>query len=158
MGVYKWKASARFKADPQIVGEELSSIGTLRPGDVVEFAENEATELHKCFTWDDAKAAHFYRMEEARSVVAAVITIDEAPDRTPVEYRAFESVIVDGERQYMPTKTILNNKDMRAQVLGEIGAAIGELATKAKTYRYLAETELDKAQQHLEMAREAVTV
>jgi hypothetical protein len=157
MGVYKWKESTRFSADAQAIGEELESIGTLKPGDIVEFAEDEKTELHKCFTWDDSKAAHLYRVEEARGVVQAVITVDESPDREPVEYRAFESVIVDGERRYMPTRTILNDEDMRAQVLGEIGSAIGELSSKAKTYRYLAQRELDTAQRHLELAREAVT-
>lgn len=158
MGVYKWKESARFSADPQAIGEELESIGTLRPEDIVEYAENDRTELHKCFTWDDAKAAHHFRLEEARSIVQCIVTMEEAPDSEPIEYRAFESVIVEGERQYVPTKIVLNDENLRSQVLGEIGSAIGELSRKARTYRHLAEKELGKAQEHLDLAKEAVTV
>jgi len=158
MGVYKWKSGSRFRADAQLIGEELGNIGTLVPEKIVNYAEDDKTELHKCFTWDDEKAANLYRLDEARSVVQGIITVDEAPDREAVEYRAFESVIIDNQRQYMPTKTILNDEDMKKQVLGEIKESIGELSRKAKLYRNLAETELDTAQHHLDMAREAVTV
>lgn len=158
MGVYKWKSSARFSADAERIGKELESIGTLVPEKIVNFAENDKTELHKCFTWDDEKAAYLYRLEEARSVVQGIITVDESPDREPIEYRAFESVIIDDQRQYVSTITILGDNDMRKQVLGEIREAIGELSHKAKIYKYLAEVELDTAQHHLDMAREAVTL
>lgn len=158
MGVYRWKSGARFRADAERIGEELENIGTLIPEEIVNFAEDDKTELHKCFTWDDSKAAYLYRLEEARSVVQGIITVDQSPDREPIEYRAFESVIVGEQRQYVPTRTILADKDMRKQVLGEIKEAIGELSRKAKVYRYLAESELDTAQHHLDMAREAITV
>jgi len=158
MGVYKWKSGARFKANAELIGEELESIGTLIPEEIVSFAEDEETELHKCFTWDDAEAARLHRIQEAGQVIRGIVTVDEYQDRADVEYRAFESVIVDNQRQYMPTRTILGDKDMRKQILGEIKESIGELSRKARVYRYLAEVELDTAQHHLDMAREAVTV
>jgi hypothetical protein len=156
--VYKWKDTIRFKADVEKVGKELEQIDRRDPKSVVFFAEDEKSELHKCFTWDDHKAAHYWRLEEARTVIQSIIVVDDAPDREPIEYRAFESVIVDGSRQYMPTKTIMADKNMKSQVLGEIGSSIDELSKKAKVYRYLAKNELDSAQKHLDLAREAVTV
>ena len=155
--IYKWKASARYKADAERIGAELIEIGTIIPEEIVNFAEDEETELHKCFTWDDAKAAHLYRIDEARGIVQSIITVDESPDREPIEYRAFESVIIGEQRQYVPTRTALGDKDLRKQVLDEIKTSIGELSAKAKTYRYLAESELDTAQMHLQAAKEAVT-
>jgi hypothetical protein len=164
MGVYKWKDGARFRADAELVASELESLPQKTAECALEFADaNTESELHKCVTWDDARAAHLYRLEEMRSVIRSVIVIDEAPDRKPVEYRAYEYVTVKGEgekpvRQFMPTSDALSNTDFRSQVLGDIKRSIGELSRKAKVYRYLAETELSTAQHHLEMANEAVTV
>lgn len=158
MGVYKWKGGARFKADAQQVGEELEALETRDPASIVEYAEDERTALHTCFTWDDAKAAHQYRLEEARSVVQSVIVVDDAPEREPIAYRAFESVVIDGRRQYVQTERALSDESLRAQVFGEMAAAMSELNNKMRLYRYLAENELDTAQRHLDLAREALPV
>jgi hypothetical protein len=158
MGIYKWRDGARYSADVSKVAGELNALVTKTPEKVVEAAENEQAEMHKCFTWDDTKAGHLYRLGEARKLIQGIITVDEAPDREPVEYRAFESVVIEEQRQYVPTKVALNDPDMREQVFVEIRQSIGELSVKAKMYRYLAEKEFDKVQHHLELAREAVTV
>ena len=156
MGVYRWKESARFSADAQRIGDELESIEKRDPEHIVEFAEDDSTELHKCFTWNDAKAAHLYRLREARKIVQSVIIVDESEEREPIEYRAFESVVIDDRRQYIPTKTALSNEDTRKQIFADIGASIKEARNKVKTYKYLAENELDTAQNHLDLAHEAV--
>jgi hypothetical protein len=163
MGIYKWKEGARFSADAEKVAEELLGLPERTAEAALEFAEDEATELHKCATWDDSKAAHLYRLDEMRRVIRSVVTIDESPDREPLEYRAFEYVIVTPEdqkpvRMFSETRSVLADPDTRKQVLAEIRDAISELSAKAKTYRYLAEQELSAAQHHLELAREAVTV
>lgn len=162
MGVYKWKEGARFRADADKVASELLSLPERTPDAALAFAKDPDTELHKCATWDDSKAAHLYRLEEMRGVIRSVVKIDEAPDREPIEYRAFEYVIVTPEdekpvRAFAETKAVLANPDTRKQVLAEIRNDISELSAKAKMYRYLAESELDTAQRHLEMAKEAVT-
>lgn len=161
-GVYKWKEGARFRADADKVAQELLSLREQTADAALEFAENPETELHKCATWDDSKAAHLYRLDQMRMVIRSVVKIDEAQDREPIEYRAFEYVIVTPEnekpvRQFAETKSVLADPELRKHVLAEIRTAIAELSTKAKTYRYLAEQELDTAQKHLDMAREAVT-
>ena len=165
MAVYKWKSGARFSADVELVAEEINALGTKDPHHLLIAAEDSEAELHKCFTWDDSKAAHMHRLSEARSLVRSVVVIDEAPDREPIEYRAFEYVIVQPEneeqkptRVFVSTASALTDPDMRKQVLGEIKQAIGELSHKAKVYRYLAEQELNEAQHHLDLARDAVTV
>lgn len=163
MGVYGWKEGSRFKADADKVANELLSLPERTPEAALEFAEDSETELHKCATWDDSKAAHLYRLDEMRGVIRSVVKIDESPDREPITYRAFEYVIVTPEnerpvRAFAETTEVLANPETRKQVLAEIRSDIAELSAKAKTYRYLAEHELDAAQHHLDMAREAVTV
>ena len=50
-------------ADAQLVADEIMSIGdAATPQQIVEKARDEATELHKCFTWDDRIAAEKYRL------------------------------------------------------------------------------------------------
>lgn len=165
MGVYKWKDGARFSADASKIAEELDALPAKTPEAALRVAEDEKTELHKCATWDDARAAHMYRLEEMRLVIRSIVVVDESPDREPVTYRAYEYVTIQSDdpdekpsKRFMQTSEILSDKDLREQKLSEIRSSISELSTKAKTYRYLAEQELDTAQKHLDLAREAVTV
>lgn len=154
--VYKWKEGKRFNADPEAVNGEIDSIQSKTPENIVEYAANEDTELHKCFTWDNTKAAHYWRLHEARTVINSIITVEDSPDREEIEYRTYESVVIDDERQYVQTKRALDDDELKHQIFGEINASIEELARKAKTYRYLAEEEMDEVQQHLNLAREVV--
>jgi len=162
--VYQWKDGARFNADAGKVAEELNRLPEKTPAAALALAENEKTELHKCATWEDAKAAHLYRLEEMRSVIRSVVVYDEKPDRTPITYRAYEYVVINkGEdekpkKRFIETASALSDPDFKKQVFSEIKTAISELSAKAKTYRYLAEEEIDEVQRHLEIAKEAVTV
>lgn len=166
MGVYKWKEGTRFSADAGKVADELNSLDVKKPESVVAFAKNKKTELHKCFTWEDAKAAQLYRLEEARSVVRSVIVVnDEEPDAKPIEHRAFEYVITapkdetkKPEKTFMETEKALSDTDFRQQILNSISRSISELSNKARVYQYLADKELGEAQTHLDRAKEAVSV
>jgi hypothetical protein len=153
--VYKWKSGSRFSADPEKVNEEIESIPEVTPEHIVRRAEDENTELHKCFTWDDERAAHKWRLQEARYVVQSIITVDDS-QHEEIEYRTYESVVVESERQYVQTKKALQDDNLKDQIFSEINAGIGELSQKAKTYRYLAEDEMDTVQHHLNLAREVV--
>jgi hypothetical protein len=46
--------------------------GKLTPEIVVETASNPQHELHSLFSWDDAEAAHRYRLAVARAMIRAV--------------------------------------------------------------------------------------
>jgi len=99
--------------------------GILRPEDVVEFAEDPKTALHKKFTWDNDKAAHEYRLWQARELIRVSVNIlpqNNKPFRAYVSlvddrknpgggYRALVDVMVDGElREKLLEQAI---KDMR---------------------------------------------
>lgn len=63
-------------ADANKVAAELDKIeqknGDLQPADIVKFARNKRTELHKLFTWDDQEAARMQRESTARNVVRSL--------------------------------------------------------------------------------------
>lgn len=107
----KWREGVGlFKADAQKVAEEIISIGEeATPKDVVEKAEDEKTELHKCFTWDDDRAAKNWRLYEARQVMCQlVIQEDEVPADRP-EVRVFYKC--DGKGGYKHTEHIVKHED-----------------------------------------------
>ena len=58
--------------------EELQAIqrkhrGRLQPEDVVRYARRKKSSLHSCFTWDDGKAAHKWRVVEARRIIHLMV-------------------------------------------------------------------------------------
>lgn len=54
--------------------------GQVTPERVLEAAIDPASPLHKCFEWNDEKAGHAYRIDQARSLIRRVkyqVTIKE---------------------------------------------------------------------------------
>ncbi|MFP4066200.1 MAG: hypothetical protein ACLFS5_01745, partial [Spirochaetaceae bacterium] len=158
MGIYRWKEGTRFSADAETVAEEINTLEQKTPHGVLLLAEDEGTELHKCFTWDDAAAAHKYRLEEARKVLRSVIVVEEeAPE--PIQYRAWEVISVPSEseegeshNEYVSVPDVLSDDDTWKQVKKEITTAIAEQKRKLKVYEYLRKESAQAAQQHLELA------
>lgn len=72
-----------FKADAQKVSEELREIGEeFTPQDIVDAAEDETTELHKCFEWDNNKAAEKYRLHQAVILTSQLVFKREVTEET----------------------------------------------------------------------------
>ena len=81
-----WKPGfeTMFKADAQLVAEEIVSIGDKStPYQILEKARNPATELHKCFEWDDSIAAEKYRLSQARKVVCNLVIRETIKEEKP---------------------------------------------------------------------------
>lgn len=130
-----------------IIEQELRKIekrdGNITPPAVVEAAKSPTSPLHSHFQWNDDKAAHEYRLWQARQLIAVVI-IEQGPNDTQ---RTFTSVIIEqntpkGESQliraYVDTEKVLDNADLRAQVLRQ---AVNELERWARKYRHFDELE-----------------
>ena len=79
MTIYRFKEGSRFRGDAEGVVRALERIrskhGALQPETVVEEASSDEA-LHPYFQWDDAAAAHEYRLETARRLIRAIV-IDE---------------------------------------------------------------------------------
>lgn len=114
MTTYKFRSGSRFHGDADAVVVELerirSEVGALQPEVVLASAEDEASALHQHFDWDDAHAAHEYRLETARRLIRAVVT-SVGKGEEPV------SKYVYTERDYVPLATIAADPGRYLQAL-----------------------------------------
>ena len=97
--VATWRTPGLFKADAQKVCNELREIGEeFTPEEIVEAAEDESKELHKCFEWDDKKAAYGYRLNQARILTSQIIFKREVVEDNvkPVPVRVFNKTDSSG--------------------------------------------------------------
>jgi hypothetical protein len=163
--VYEWKDGSRIKADPQKIGCELEQIKERNANTIVQVAKkNKSSELHKCFEWDNTKAAEEYRLDQARLVlrsITVIMEVDNDGEKESVKIRAYESVnlpSIDGEKQlmtYVPIKQALSTPDLRNQVISGLKQTISEAETIAETYSKLVPT-FKKVKEKLVDARMAV--
>lgn len=79
--IYQFKDRKTYRGiKPQDAGEELERIrmaheGKLTPARIVKSARRKTSPLHAAFTWDDSKAAHEYRLSEARYLIKQVVVL-----------------------------------------------------------------------------------
>lgn len=125
------KRKAQFKTK----WEELTHLadrGLLKPEAVVDFAQDENTHLHKCFEWNDSKAANRYRLNQARQQISMYVMVVESP-KGPVKIRAFQSLPSDRQSGggYRKTTDILQDDALVAEL---VNSAMKDLATVRSRY------------------------
>lgn len=104
-----------FKADAQKCADEIMEIcdrlESATPQKILEKARDSNTELHKCFTWDDAIASEKWRLHEARNIICNLKIVDKREDKKTgtVPIRVFYKT--DDQSGYKPTKLILKKPD-----------------------------------------------
>lgn len=136
MTVATWRSGpCVFKADAQKVADEISSIGlSVKPEEIVDKARDESTELHKCFEWDDTKAAEKYRVYQARKIVCHLIVKEVDDEQQKQEVRFFYKT--DSQEGYKPVSYIMRNEDEYQKLLDR---ALSELKAFQKKYSTLKE-------------------
>jgi len=92
--------------------------GQLLPEAIVEFARNRNTALHGEFEWNNTKAAHQYRLEQARRVIRLNINVlpTAGGDVTVPMYVSLKSDRHTGGG-YRTLEDVMSDEDMRAQLL-----------------------------------------
>lgn len=132
--VATWR-TPKFKADATKCASELNTLGAnITPEQIVEFAKDNTTELHKCFEWDDTVAAHKFRIAQARSVVCELVIKPVEREATP--YRLFYNI--GKQENYQPIKVILQDKNKYERLLD---TAKKELISYKRKYKMLEELE-----------------
>lgn len=130
----EWKMKGLFKADAQRVADEIGE-NSITPEQVLEKARNdENSELHKCFEWNDGIAAEKYRLIQARKIIINLAYIPKEKTDEPV--RCFQ--ITRRKSVYMPTKKFLVNNDEYQDLLKR---AKVELESFKRRYATLSELE-----------------
>ena len=124
--------------EPQKVADEITEIGeSATPDQIVEKARDEKTELHKCFEWDDEKAAEKYRLVQARQIVRHLVIEEKKADdgdgqQAPVRFFV-QTRNGDG---YKPVEWVLKRDDEYRQLLLQ---ALAELHAFKEKYSRLSE-------------------
>lgn len=116
-------------ADAQKVTDEILSIGdSATPQQIVELAKDEATELHKCFEWDDAVAAYQFRLQQARNITHHLVIEENEPqpDKPPIRYL----VMTEKGSGYKPITAVFKREDEYQQLLRTAMAELRAFKTK----------------------------
>ena len=107
------------------IKEELEAIaegnrGILRGIDVIRFAqENQDSTLNSRFQWDDSKAAHQYRLQQARQLIRLHVTVvsDDSPEVKVWVSLSGDRVQEDGG--YRRVESVMSNDLQRAALVKE---------------------------------------
>jgi hypothetical protein len=129
------KSSERIREEIELI-RSRSDDGAINPAEVVRFAANPKTALHKQFTWDDTKAAAEYRLWQARKIISVCVYYEPAVEQ---KIRAYLSLPEDrgpGAAGYRKTTDIARNVDHRAAMLA---MALRELEFFQQKYAVLSE-------------------
>lgn len=131
--VYQWK-TIRYKVDAQIAGEEVERISrerSLTPEAIVEESKEVESPLHVIFEWNDEKASHEWRKQQARVMLGNLITvkIDQEEIQEPV--RAFVSVSHD-ESEYTSVSVLMKDDILYDKYVIQ---ALRELNSYKKKYK-----------------------
>lgn len=136
MNKYQWKIASLAKGiDPTAAIQEIERIenlyGSLTPENVLDASRDESALLHCLFQWDDSKAAHQFRLQQARNIInnIEVKVISDGQERNiPV----FEVVNLGEGRVYKSIQTM--DKDDIAYVKESVKREINYLKNKLSTY------------------------
>lgn len=130
----EWKFKA-YKADANKVYSEIQSIGeNVTPKQIVEYARDENSELHKCFEWNNDVAAEKWRIQQARLLVCNIV-YSEPATQEPTKIRVMQAT---DSNSYKPVTFIMKNKTEYEALLER---ALTELKAFKERYKNLAELE-----------------
>jgi hypothetical protein len=112
---------------------------TLHPDSVVKHAADPNSALHARFTWDNDRAAHLHRLEEARALIMRVrVQIQPRPTDPPIAVRAFVSLGNDriAGGGYRTIEAVMSDPQLRSEMLR---TALMELRVLQTRYQHLSE-------------------
>ena len=105
--------------------EKLDEQGGITPEAVVGVARDPNNILHAHFEWDDAKAGHAHRLQQARLLIKRVKITTPAGSTTP-KYVSVKIVSDEGDRVYEPIERVVLDQTKWSFVLGETLAVVDE--------------------------------
>jgi len=115
---YKWSVPV-YPVDARTAGTELEKIaesrGSLKPSYVVEESRGAGAALHRCFEWNDERAADKYRIRQAQDLIRNLVAVKIGKVEAPQPVRAFISIRQDNE--YVPVMQALNTPVLRERML-----------------------------------------
>ncbi len=121
--------------------------GRLTPEIIVQEASKKDSKLHPFFTWNNAKAAHAWRLEQASYFLRSIKVTIEAPDGSQTKARAYVSIRqeeeesddedMSGRGEYMPLEVVLQDSTMSAQMMDDAKRELRSFQRKYQTLKAL---------------------
>lgn len=119
----RWRRGGRVntrRGDLRVALQKLSTKrgGKVTPDELVKEARNPKSVFHREFTWDNTKAGHLWRLQEARELIDSVTYYTEV-----TKYHAELKVYVRDprcaptEQGYVETAVLRDQKDYARQAL-----------------------------------------
>jgi len=145
--IYGWR-NGIFAADPNKIGKEIKGIEIINPEAIVKKAEDNTTELHKCFEWDNSKAAHNYRKHQARKIISDLEIVEiRTPKKEPkiLNISAYESIKNDDKkREYVNILEGIKYEPDREKIMDGIKTLLAQATYKLEKYNEVINMILDK--------------
>ena len=137
MANYAWKKGYPYKVPAQIAGEmckQLEENGGLTAKKLVDANRPKDAPLHNAFEWNNREAAEKWREQQARVLIASLITVEvEEEKKEPV--RAFFNISYS-DPEYESLEVIIQDEDKHAALLAR---ALNELTAFQIKYKVLSE-------------------
>ena len=141
---YSWK-NVSFPVRADVAAEELARIqekyGEVTPRNLLDESRDENSVMHKCYEWNDTKAAEKWRLQQSKFIMSCLTVTYEKVDIdtgtvNKVSVRAFQNVSEERDGKFIHVHDAMENAEYRAAVLRR---ALNELAMFRKKYSDLSE-------------------
>lgn len=135
---YRWRVGSYFTiADANIVGNEISSLQKITPENVVKFARNEETELHKLFEWNDTEAGEKWRKHQASMILGDLKVVVKKQEDNQVQEKVTRAFVTLGyKKEYETIQSVVKEPEKYDLLLER---ATERLRSIRNTYAELAE-------------------
>lgn len=129
------------KGDAVILGtafERIKASGKdLTAETLLADAATQSSALHRFFEWDNNKAAHQYRLEQARRLIRSVEVVLEDAKGKKVPMRAYFSVRnTEGTQSYQPMEYVFDSPDLTDQVKEDAKTQLEGWLARFKRYEW----------------------
>ncbi len=113
----------------------------LQAEQVVEAARSKKKypNLHSGFEWSDTKAAHEYRLQQARHIIVSVYVVRTHRNKE-IRVQEYSSLRSDQQKTgggYRETVSVLSDKEMREELLGQAWDEFNYWRSKYEQFREL---------------------
>ena len=132
--IYKWKDGSCFKADAEKCKAEIDLIAVKNRENVVAFAQNRRTELHKCFEWNDTKAAEKFRLDQAGEVLRSIVFVSVIQNEE-VAIRAYERESTENKSAYRDVLESLSDEIFKQAIINRVKRDIESIENVANSYQ-----------------------
>lgn len=145
MNQYKWKGRSPG-VSAQAAGEYMETIsqeeGGLTAAKLLDRSRAEDALLHRCFEWDNSKAAEKYRLRQANGLIRNIVVVTtSSEDKTPASIPMFVNISREEHSEvgvYVPTVHAMSREEQKENVLNN---ALRSLIQFKEKYKMLKELE-----------------